>query len=161
MKFICDDNLGKLASYLRILGFDTLFYEDIDDATLLRLAASQSRHLISRDHKLAVKTHAHGFSLLEIDDPLDQLTRIIDSLSLTINTDLLFSRCSKCNAVCEVVDKDALTEKVFPYILKTQKTIMGCPSCGRYYWRGTHYTRILGKLKEAIGKNRIIGIWPE
>ncbi|MEE9553418.1 MAG: Mut7-C RNAse domain-containing protein [candidate division Zixibacteria bacterium] len=161
MKFICDDNLGKLAAYLRILGFDTKFDENIDDAALLRIASGEQRLLLTRDRKLASKSHPYGILILTADDPLRQLSTIIGVLKLIIEVDSLFARCSRCNETCKIVEKNRLSEKIFPYILKTQSIIKRCPSCGRYYWKGSHYKAILKKLKSAIDDKDISGKWPD
>ncbi|UCC79425.1 MAG: Mut7-C RNAse domain-containing protein [Candidatus Zixiibacteriota bacterium] len=161
MKFICDDNLGKLASYLRILGFDTSFDEDIDDNSLLKTASFEKRTLLTRDRKLASRTHPYGFLLIEDDDPLRQLNIVATELDLKVDPRNLFNRCSKCNEICHTVDKDAITEEVFPFILKTQDTIKQCPSCKRYYWKGSHYKNILKKLIAAVPKKALTGTWPE
>ena len=161
MKFICDDNLGKLTKYLRILGFDTLFKENIEDNELLRLADSEQRFLLTRDHQLIDKSHPYGVLLLENDDPLLQLKTILEALSLKINVAQLFLRCSQCNEICNEVDKSQIGNEVFPFIIRIQEIISQCPSCKRYYWKGTHYQKLLKKLKSVISNNNIIGEWPE
>ncbi|MEE8417417.1 MAG: Mut7-C RNAse domain-containing protein [candidate division Zixibacteria bacterium] len=161
MKFICDDNLGKLARYLRILGFDTHFNESIEDIALLRIAASEDRHLITRDHKLSARIIPHGILILENDEPLNQLSRVIQQLKLKIDSELLFNRCSRCNGLCHTVDKRTISEKVFPFILKTQETIKQCPACRRFYWKGSHYKALLTTLKSAIPDENIQGEWPD
>ncbi len=160
MKFICDDNLGKLARYLRVLGFDTHFDESIDDNALLRIAASEERYLLTRDHKLSSKSIPHGLLILENDDPLNQLSIVIQKLDLRIDPRLLFNRCSRCNHLCHIVDKQTISEEVFPFILKTQEIIKQCPSCRRFYWKGSHYKALLGKLRSAIPDENIQGKWP-
>lgn len=160
MRFICDDNLGKLAKYLRILGLDTAFTEPISDAELLRQAAAEERFLLTRDHHLLNKTIPHGVLILENDDPLAQLNHVLVSLNLSIDTANLFNRCSRCNTLCERVDKTDIAHEIFPYILKTQDIISQCPSCHRFYWKGTHYRRLLTELHNAIPDDRIIGPWP-
>jgi uncharacterized protein with PIN domain len=161
VKFICDDNLGKLASYLRILGFDTYFDETIDDNSLLQTASVEKRTLLTRDTKLASRSHPYGFHLIEDDDPLTQLRFVVTELAIKVEPANLFNRCSRCNELCVVVDKDKVSEEVFPFILKTQDIIKRCPSCGRYYWKGSHYKEILRKLKSAIPEKQLIGGWPE
>jgi uncharacterized protein with PIN domain len=161
VKFICDDNLGKLAKYLRLLGFDTYFAEPIANADLLKTAAAEERFLITRDRRLMSKSHPFGVLLLEFDDPLAQLAASVTRLKLTIDTARLFSRCSRCNAPTRFVLKAEIAERAFPYILRTQDIISECPLCKRLYWRGTHYIRLLGKLKSAIPGDNVIGQWPE
>jgi uncharacterized protein with PIN domain len=160
VKFICDDNLGKLTKYLRILGFDTSFQENFEDNGLLRLADSEQRFLLTRDHNMLGRTHPYGLLLLEDDDPLLQLKTLIEKLSLKIDVGRLFIRCSRCNLICHEVDKSQIANEVFPYILRTQEIISQCPSCRRYYWKGTHYGRLLTKLKSVIPDAVIVGKWP-
>jgi uncharacterized protein len=160
MPFICDDNLGKLTRYLRFLGFDTYFKEPIDDNELLRIAASQERILLSRDSRLTEKIHPFGFLLVTIDEPLMQLREVIASFDLQIDISELFLRCSVCNDLCVAIEKSQVRDEVFPYILNTQDLIRQCPSCHRYYWKGTHYQKIVAELKSAIPEERIIGSWP-
>ena len=160
MKFACDDNLGMLAKSLRILGFDTFFQENIEDNELLRLADSDQRFLLTRDHNLLLMSLPYGILLLEDDDPMSQLRNVVENLSLKIDLEQLFIRCSRCNALCHAIDKSQIGNEVFPYILRTQEIISQCPSCKRFYWKGTHYQRMLKRLKSAIPDNNIIGEWP-
>jgi uncharacterized protein with PIN domain len=161
MKFICDDNLGKLAKYLRILGLDTAFDEITDDTALLRIASSEHRFILSRDHKLTSRTVPDGIMILEHDDPLDQLSDVIKSLKLKIDPDALFNRCSRCNELCRLVDKQEIGQEVFPFILKTHDVIKQCPSCNRFYWKGSHYKALLRRLGSIIPAENLSGDWPE
>jgi uncharacterized protein with PIN domain len=160
MRLICDDNLGRLAKYLRILGIDTSFKEPISDSELLRLAAGEKRILLSRDHHLRQYSHPYGLLNLEDDDPLKQLTKVIESLNLKIDPSRLFQRCSRCNTIIEPVDKAKIGNRIFPFILKTQDEISRCPSCERFYWKGTHYKRLLRRLRQAIPDSALTGPWP-
>ncbi|UCE67731.1 MAG: Mut7-C RNAse domain-containing protein [Candidatus Zixiibacteriota bacterium] len=161
MKFICDDNLGKLASYLRILGFDTHFEENIDDDSLLKTASAEKRTLLTRDRKLATRIHPYGILIIEDDDPLRQLNFAATELNLKIDPSNLFNRCSKCNEICRIVNKDEISDEVFPFILKTQAVIKQCPSCRRYYWKGSHYKNILKKLISSIPEEALTSSWPD
>jgi uncharacterized protein with PIN domain len=160
MRFICDDNLGKLTRYLRILGFDTLFYSTISDPDLLRIAALEERLLFTRNHNLSAKIHPFGIQIIDHDDPLEQLKIVVTSLDLQIYPANLFDRCSRCNARCVQVDKSQITDEVFPYILKSHDNIKQCPTCKRYYWKGSHYKNILDTLKNIISEKYISGPWP-
>lgn len=160
MNFICDDNLGKLAKYLRILGFDTAFDENIDDTLLLRTASSEQRFVLSRDHKLTSRTVPYGIMILDKDDPLDQLLDVIKSLELRIDPDALFNRCSRCNRLCRIVAKEDIGQEVFPFILKTHDIIKQCPACSRFYWKGSHYKALLRKLEAVIPDENLTSEWP-
>jgi uncharacterized protein with PIN domain len=161
VKFICDDNLGRLARYLRMLGMDTCFDDDIDDASLLKTAGAEHRFLLTRDRKLKSKSIPHGILILEDDDPLKQLSTVVGRLDLAIDTASIFSRCSRCNTPCEDINRESLSGRIFPYILKTQERIKHCPSCGRYYWKGSHYKALLKKLKNTINAKYLVGEWPD
>lgn len=161
MMFICDDNLGKLARYLRTLGFDTAFDESIDDAALLRTASSENRFILSRDRKLTSRTIPNGLMILDDDDPLDQLLNVTKRLKLKIDPEMLFNRCSRCNRLCRIVDKNDISQEVFPFILKTHDIIKQCPSCNRFYWKGSHYRAVLRKLTAIIPGENLSGSWPE
>jgi hypothetical protein len=157
VRFICDDNLGKLAKYLRLLGFDTFFAEPIADSELLAAAASQERFLLTRDHSLRDKSHPYGMLLIENDEALAQLSEVIKSLNLQVRTADLFTRCSRCNEVCHSVRKEEIAERAFPYILKTQDNISECRSCRRLYWKGTHYRHLLAELRSVIPADHLVG----
>ena len=150
MKFLCDDNLGKLAKYLRMLGFDTFFRVDIEDAELLGVMLKEDRLVLTRDHRLAGRIEPGRHLLIATDLPEEQLKFVIDKLNLEIDKDNLFSICLECNAVCQAVDADEIKDKIFPYIIKTQDSFKRCPSCGRIYWQGSHYKDMVQKLKGIV-----------
>jgi uncharacterized protein with PIN domain len=152
MKLLCDDNLGKLAKYLRILGFDTFFKVDIADAELLGVMLKENRIVITRDHRLIRRIEPGRFLLVESDSPEIQLKQVIDQLRLPLDRSNLFSRCLECNEVCGDVTADEVKNQVFPYIIKTQDTFKRCPSCRKIYWRGSHYKDMVEKLREIMGE---------
>ena len=152
MKFICDDNLGKLAKYLRILGFDTAFNEHIDNNALLRLAALEERILLTRDRQLEKKTHPFGLLLFSCNEPIEQLKTVVAHFTLTLDSSEFFKRCSICNEICTEIDKSLARDEIFPYILATQEIVRQCPRCRRYYWKGSHYSKIIGKLGVVLAK---------
>jgi hypothetical protein len=124
------------------------------------MAASQSRFLLTRDNHLADYSHPFGILILENDDPLIQLETVIRKTGLKIDPSELFQRCSRCNILCRPADKLDIGNQVFPYILKTQDIISQCPSCERFYWKGSHYRRLLDKLRSAIPDNALTAPWP-
>ena len=150
MKFICDDNLGKLAKWLRTLGYDTLFFDPIEDGELVSRALKESRVVLSRD------THLFRFKLklgerllhLESDKPLDQLKQVVKHFKLKTDKELLFSRCLVCNQVLEKVEKEEIKDRLYPYVYKTQKDFVRCSQCDRIFWSATHVERMIKTLSE-------------
>lgn len=150
MRFLCDDNLGKLAKYLRMLGFDTFFKVDIEDSELLGVMLKEKRIVLTRDHKLVKRIERDRYVLIETDSPEQQLKQVIEQLNLRIDHGSLFSICLECNAVCEDVSKEEIKDEVFPYIIKTKDVFRRCPSCRRIYWQGSHYKDMVEKLRDII-----------
>lgn len=150
LKFICDDNLGKLARYLRILGFDTHFDSSIDDAKLIATALKENRVILTRDRKILPKMSSERILLIVDDNPEQQLAQVVQKFAITINSERLFSRCLECNAVCEEIDTESIKERVFPFILRTQKRFHRCPECNRIYWKGSHYWDMLARLERIL-----------
>lgn len=150
MCFLCDDNLGKLARYLRMLGFDTFFKSEISDAELLGVMFKQDRIVLTRDTRLIKRIEQGRFLHISSDLPEEQVRQVIDKFQLSLDEDRIFSRCLECNELCESVSKDEIEGKVFPYILKTHEKFQRCPSCKRIYWQGSHYKDMWEKLKGLI-----------
>ncbi len=150
MKFLCDDNLGKLAKYLRMLGYDTYFKREISDAELLGVMLKENRIVLTRDQSLIKRIEEDRYLFIESNMPDEQLKQVIVHFNLAFNESKLFRRCLECNELCETVSKEQVKDKVFPYILKTQDSFQRCPSCGRIYWQGSHYEAMCEKLREIL-----------
>jgi uncharacterized protein with PIN domain len=153
MKFLCDDNLGKLAKYLRLLGYDTFYLSTISDGQLLAAMLKENRLVLTRDHRLATRIDESKFVLITDDIPEKQLRQIVDKLKLKPNPESIFSRCLICNDICIEIAKDDIKNEVFPYILKSKERFRKCPSCGRIFWQGSHYKNMLEKLQIVLGSD--------
>ena len=145
--FILDDQLGKLARWLRILGYDTLYFREIDDCDLIRKAAEQKRILLTRDTRLAADPGPATCIFVESDNWLEQLRQLITELKLTLTPDNLFSRCLLCNSPFNSIPKTSVKDRVPPFVFKTQEEFVYCPSCDKIYWQGTHVSHVLDRLK--------------
>jgi len=148
MKFVCDDNLGKLAKFLRILGYDVLFDSKIDDHKLIRQSLEQERIILTRDTKLARFKAAQNQILIENNDPIEQLKQVIRHLQLKPKKEVIFSRCLLCNNMLETIEKKGIKEKVPPYVFKTQEHFVICKNCDKIFWKGTHIQKIKEKLEK-------------
>jgi hypothetical protein len=151
MKFICDDNLGKLAKYLRLMGFDTAYSATIGDAQLIAKMLKEERMVITRDRRLAEKIEAGKVVVVDSDSPEEQLRQVISKLDLQIDRGQFFSRCLVCNEMCQNITPEEIKGRVFPYILKTQNQFRHCPKCDRIFWQGSHYKHMVAKLNEILG----------
>jgi uncharacterized protein len=143
MRFVVDVMLGRLARWLRRLGYDTDYANDRDDATLARIARAESRVLLTRDRALAAR---RGLRALLIDSQIldEQLAQVRAAFPLP--TALRCSRCSECNGLLAPATRAEVASRVPPYVLRTYAHFQVCPGCGRAYWPGTHRAGIECRL---------------
>ena len=151
-KFIVHNNVGKLAKWLRIMGYDALLFSGEDDGRMVKVALAQNRVILTKDTQIIKRrlvTSGRLKAILIEDDNIGaQLHQVVEALNLDYHFSP-FSICLECNQRLIEKDKDAVREVVPPYVFKTQRLYMECPSCHRIYWRGTHWqamNRELGKL---------------
>jgi uncharacterized protein with PIN domain len=156
MKFIVDSNVGRLARWLRIAGFDTIFINDLDDNRLVRLALSEGRVLLTKDTQILKRrvatTGRLKVILIESEEVKAQLRQVVKTLNLgdQINP---FTLCLECNQPLVPREKEDVKELVPPYIFQTQTQYMQCPTCHRVYWRGTHWQRMSGELERIVSES--------
>jgi uncharacterized protein with PIN domain len=146
-RFVVDVNLGKLAQKLRLLGFDTLFRNDFEDDEIIDLSLEEKRIILTRD-KGILKQNAvtHGY-FIRNDDPKKQLTEVIERFQLQ-NSFRPFSRCSNCNGELEEVAKSKLKTILPNDTLNYYNEFWNCTGCGKIYWEGSHFGRILNWVDE-------------
>lgn len=151
MKLLLDGMLGRLAKWLRILGYDTAYFPDLDDNQLMRLARAEGRTLLTRDRELT-RRRGLDYLLVESDDLEKQLRQVITELPL--EAEQPFSRCPVCNTLLQQVEKSSVRERVPPFIFRTQDHFSLCPQCNRVYWRGTHWAKMRKELARMISDNQ-------
>jgi uncharacterized protein len=147
-RFVIDVNVGRLAKWLRIMGYDTLFPEDSTDNELVRIALRENRVLVTRDAGIAQRRAARLGQMRVVhiaDDHLrGQLLQLVRELNLS--PDNGFSRCVRCNEILKAVDKAEVAHRLPPYVHRTQSQFMECPRCLRLFWRGTHWSNMMAEL---------------
>ena len=148
IKFVLDVHLGKLANYLRMAGFDTLYERDYFDAELAAISSSQHRILLTRDRGLLKHRIIQYGHFVRQTDPLKQLQEIIRWFDLyrLLNP---FSRCIRCNGILQPVDKSDIQSLLPPGTSKYYHTFRQCRECHQVYWKGSHYQkmqRLLSKI---------------
>jgi uncharacterized protein with PIN domain len=141
-RFIADTMLGRLARWLRFLGYDTSYPEVMEDARLLENAMDQGRVLLTRDKLLAERARAKGSPVVHVksDDVRVQLAQVYDEMGLSKEGAL--SRCSICNLPLEKATKDEVKGRVPDGAFELHTEFWRCPGCGRFYWEGTHVNGI-------------------
>jgi uncharacterized protein with PIN domain len=152
-RFVADVMLGKLARWLRALGYDTLYFRDASDARLLGLALRESRRLLTRDAALAVRAGTVGL-LVRAEDLDGQLREVMAACGLTSRAPL--SRCLECNGPLATREPAAVRGRVPPYTLATQAEFWECEGCGRVFWPGSHAEGILRRLTPFLGADEAV-----
>ncbi len=148
-RFILDIHLGKLARYLRMLGFDTWYDNTYEDLQLARLANQDARILLSRDRRLLMRSLVIcGYCIRELD-PECQLLEVIKRFSL-VKKIMPFKRCIRCNALLETVPKEAIIDRLQPLTRKFFDEFHICPDCKQIYWKGSHYEHMQHFIQHAI-----------
>ena len=149
IRFFCDDNLGRLAKWLRTLGYDTRFQLTIEDGELVSLVLKEDRIILSRDTKLSRFKIKDRYLLIQSEKPLEQLKHVVDHFKLKIDKDLLFSRCLVCNEPLQKMEKENIKDRLYPYVYQTQENFVYCSVCDRIYWPATHVERMTKKLSDG------------
>jgi len=137
-KFILDVHLGKLAKYLRMLGFDTTYQNDYDDKNIIRISLAEHRIILTRDIGiLKVKSVTHGY-FIRNQIPKDQLTEVLTHFDLFKTIDP-FNRCIKCNGKLELVAKEEIIQQIKPLTKKYFDKFFRCTLCQSIFWEGSHF----------------------
>lgn len=147
-RFALDVHLGRLAERLRILGFDTLYGNDLDDDDLEALSVGGPRWLLTRDRGLLMRrTITHGY-LVRSSDPQEQALEVVRRFRLGDEI-APFTRCARCNGVVGPVDKEEVLDRLEPATRAEHDTFTQCRDCGQVYWPGTHLSALRAFVERA------------
>ncbi len=149
-RFVLDAHLGKLAKYLRMLGFDTLYCNQYHDSELADIASSGAKRiLLTRDHGLLKhKRISHGYFVREIN-PRRQVKEILTRFDL-FKSIKAFSRCVHCNGLITKVEKKNIIEQIPAEACKYYEHFVACEDCAHIYWQGSHYEKMLEFIDTLI-----------
>ena len=154
MRFIVDRNVGKLAKWLRMMGFDTLLFGGGDDHYLVAAALAEGRVILSRDTQImkrrVITSGQLQAILIQSDEPELQMHQVVDALGLDYQFKP-FTICLECNQPLIERSKREMKDLVPPYVFRTQSQFMECPACHRIYWRGTHWQAMIKRLEKFMG----------
>jgi uncharacterized protein with PIN domain len=145
-RFAADAMLGRLARWLRLLGFDCAWDEHVQDAELARAALEEGRIVLTRDRGLPEDWWIEDVYVVRAESPDEQLEEVVARFSLADSLRPL-SRCGDCNAKPVPVAPDAIASRVPSGVLERHDAFSQCPGCGRVYWDGTHAARIRARAE--------------
>jgi len=146
-RFIVDEHAAKLARWLRLIGYDTLYVNPIGDADLAGLARRDERVVLTRDTTFARRHGDLRVLRLADDDPFRQLAAVVRAFDLDPKAHC-FTRCMLCNAVLEEIRKEDYRAEIPPEAYERCGRFARCTGCRKLYWDGTHYLRMRERLAQ-------------
>lgn len=144
--FIADANVGKLARYLRLIGFDTTYLPELSDKEIARISNHEQRILLTKDRGLLRRKHVIFGRYVRSVFPKDQLTEVVRFFDLKGPFDY-FSRCLVCNRVTVEIEKEKILHRLEPKTKKYYDYFKICERCDQIYWKGSHYEHQIDMLK--------------
>jgi uncharacterized protein len=152
-RFVADVHLGKLARNLRLLGFDTAYERDADDARLIEIMQREDRALLTRDRPLLMRSVVRDGYCPRSDDADEQTKEVVRRFALH-GRERPFTRCLACNGTLGSIEKrDVLDELADePLTLRFYQEFFRCGDCRKLYWPGTHYEKLQSRLGQWAGR---------
>jgi uncharacterized protein len=146
-RLLVDAMLGRLARWLRLMGYDTAYWRDGSDLALIQQAAAEHRLILTRDRQLAGRRGIRAVLVASesLDEQIAEVRAVLASRVPT--TPEPYSRCPECNEELYNLPREGARDLVPPYVWHTQSLFRRCPGCGRVYWRGTHWPGMQSKLE--------------
>lgn len=151
LKFILDVHLGRLAKYLRLCGFDSLFSQFFEDREIIETALSEKRIILTRDKQLLKDRRVtHGY-WIRSQNHYEQLREVFVRFDLKDRM-MLFARCISCNTLLEEVDKEDIKDRLLADTSRYFSKFTICPGCDRIFWEGSHYDNMKRIIDEVLVK---------
>jgi len=142
-RLLVDAMLGRLAKWLRLVGYDAVYWRDGSDEALIQAARADARLIVTRDHQLAGRRGVAA--ILIAAETLD--AQIAEARAALGGDPQPFTRCPECNSVLAELSRADARDLVPPYVWHTQTQFRRCPECSRAYWKGTHWLAMAAKVE--------------
>jgi len=153
VRFVADTHLGRLAAYLRMVGFDTVYRSDYADEELARISSHEKRILLTRDRGLLKRNIVTRGYCVRTTNPRDQFAEILERFDLSA-TIAPFQRCVHCNELLQPACKEEISDRLQPETRRCFDEFSICPGCQRIYWKGSHYHRMQRFIESVIQPKR-------
>lgn len=150
-RFVLDVHLGRLAAYLRLAGFDSVYRNNASDPELAEIAAREQRVVLTRDRYLLMRSEVELGYWIRSTDSRQQLAEVLQHFGL-IRSMQPFTRCMKCNAALADVSRESVLPQLPPAVTGKER-FRRCPGCNRVYWEGSHHAR-MKKMLECVTADR-------
>jgi len=148
--------VGKLTKWLRMMGYDTLFFDGSDDSLMVRKALVDGRAILTRDtgimKRRVVTSGRLRAILINSEEPEQQMQQLMEALDLKRQF-RPFTLCLECNQPLVARSQEDVKDRVPPHVYKTQSQYMECPACHRIYWQGTHWVAMTRKMEKFTSRS--------
>ncbi len=153
LKFKTDGTLGRLARWLRVIGYDAMHEKAVIDRQFLEKSRKEERIVLTRRRDLSQRNYRGTMIIIKSDSLRDQIRELKSKLpELTVMPERLFTICLQCNRPLSPAERSEVKDLVPPYVFETQEAFMMCQSCGKIFWAGTHRERAEKFLRDLGGK---------
>ncbi len=146
MKFITDGMCGGLARWLRLIGYDTLYFNTRRKIDIIRTAEKEKRIVLTKDKKLA-SSYPEFVFYIEGENTYQQFREVVKKFNLEIKEENLFKICSICNTKLQDIEKEKVKNLVPEYVYNNKEKFSICKKCNKIYWEGDHCRYIKERLK--------------
>ena len=150
LKFITDASLGRLAKWLRILGYNTVVFPNQAGREMLRQAVTEGRIVLTRRRDMTERQFSGRLSLIIDIKVWNQLNDVISKYSLKINPQKMFRICINCNENLYPIEREVVRDLVPPFVFENCTEYNQCPLCRKIYWAGTHQRNVLEFIEKHI-----------
>jgi uncharacterized protein len=147
-KFVLDTHLGKLAAYLRMMGFDTLYRNDFEDDELAEISHHENRILLTRDMGVLKRSLVIYGYFVRNTDPRKRILEISQRYNLAEHIDP-FAHCMKCNGIVAPVEKSQIISEIPEDTAAYYDEFRRCQSCQQIYWKGSHHQKMERLIDEV------------
>jgi len=150
MKFVLDHMLGKLAKWLRILGYDTIYYKGNDIKGLMEFAQREQRVILTLNRRLTSQEYEIDIIQLHENKIFHQLKELISKGYIAFHEDQIFLRCLLCNSLIKSLQREKAKGRVPDFIYLNHRNFFECPKCQKVYWQGSHLQNMKKTLEELF-----------
>jgi uncharacterized protein with PIN domain len=151
IQFILDVHLGKLARYLRLIGFDCYYHNELTDKNIAEISLNEKRIILTRDKGILKYNHVtHGY-FLRSDNPREQLKEVIKRFDLK-NSIKMFTRCMECNGELTNIPKEKIINELLDGTKNHYDHFFMCNNCSKIYWRGSHYKKMKSFINTVLSE---------
>ncbi|MEQ8675916.1 MAG: Mut7-C RNAse domain-containing protein [Aggregatilineales bacterium] len=151
-RFVLDTHMGRLAGYLRLLGYDTLYRNDYPDDELAQISHDETRILLTRDIGLLKRSMVTYGRWVRATDPRQKLAEVLRHYNL-IGDIRPFTVCLRCNGRLHPVEKATISDQLEPRTAEFYDEFHQCADCAQIYWRGSHYVKLLAFIDEIANSS--------